>query len=103
MSRALSPADPHTRWTRRLVALGVVVALVTALGVAAGTVVADAQRPAGSAGHHVVEPGQTLLEVAGATAPEGIGTRRQLQALREVNGLGADPVAAWQVLVLPAW
>lgn len=103
MSRARCAADPQTRWSRRLLALGLVVVLVTSLGMAAGTVVADAQRPVGSAGHHVVEPGQTLLEIAGATAPEGIGTRRQLQALREVNGLGADPISAWQVLVLPAW
>ncbi len=103
MSRTHGLPDPHTPWSRRLLALGLVVALVTALGMAAGTLVADAQRPVGSAGHHVVEPGQTLLEVAGATAPESIGTRRQLQALREVNALGADPVTAWQVLVLPAW
>ena len=103
MSRAVCPPRTPTRWSRRLVALSVVVALVTALGIGAGTVVADAQRPVGSAGHHVVEPGQTLLEIAGTTAPEDIGTRRQLQALREVNGLGAEPVATWQVLVLPAW
>lgn len=103
MTRAHCPPGPGTLWIHRLLALGLLIVLVVALGIAAGTVLGGAQQPVAGVEQHMVKPGQTLLEVASETAPDRIGTRRQLHALREVNGLGADPISAWQVLVLPAW
>jgi hypothetical protein len=91
-----------TFWRRRLLALAALVALAFLLTVAIGRVGAGAELDDRVAGHVVVQPGQTLWEVAVATAPEGLDVRRQLADIEALNGLRAHEVDAWTVVLLPA-
>lgn len=87
---------------RRCTVLLVLVALVLAVGTAAGGVGAQAELEDPVAGHVVVEPGDTLWEVAVTSAPEGVDPRAQLTAIQELNGLQGGSIEAWTVLLLPA-
>jgi hypothetical protein len=91
-----------TFWRRRALVLTVLVALAFLLTVAIGRVGAQAELTDRVAGHVVVQPGQTLWEVAVATAPEGLDVRRQLADIEALNGLRAHEVDAWTVVLLPA-
>jgi hypothetical protein len=93
-------AMPSPVWRRRLAALAVLV--VVLIVVAWGRVGAQADLAERVDGHVVVQPGQTLWDVAAATAPVGVDTREQLAALQELNGLSAADVEAWTVVLLPA-
>lgn len=55
-----------------------------------------------SAATAVVEPGQTLWEVASDHAPAGVATDAYVRELAAVNGIDNGAVDAWQVLRLPA-
>ena len=72
---------------RRRLALGVVALSIIGLTVAGGGVGGDA-----SAGRHarhsvVVQPGQTLWDIAERNAPTGVDPRAYVDALEERNGL----------------
>ncbi len=54
------------------------------------------------AGHVIIEPGQTLWDVAVSTAPDGVDPRAQLTAIKDLNQLNASDVDAWTVVLLPA-
>ena len=54
------------------------------------------------AGHVVAAPGDTLWDIAVATAPDGVDARRQLASLRELNGLEGAHLDAWAVVLIPA-
>jgi hypothetical protein len=96
-----SPASPASTWRRRGTALVIVVALIFLLVAAAGRIAASADLEDRVAGHVVIEPGQTLWDVAVATAPEGSDPRAQLVAIQELNGITAGEVGAWTVVLLP--
>jgi len=94
--------SPATFWRRRVAAAaGLVVAVLVLLGgfgqfdVAAG--LADRVD-----GHVIVEPGQTLWDVAAQTAPDGVDVRAHLAAIEDLNGIRADDLRAWNVVLLPA-
>lgn len=87
---------------RRLVVVAALILLATLLSVAVGRIGAEAELADPVAGHVVVEPGQTLWDVAAATAPVGVDTRQQLAALRELNGLDGSKIGAWTVVLVPA-
>jgi Tfp pilus assembly protein FimV len=89
-------------WRRRLVAVAVLVALAFLLTVAIGRVGAGAELADPVAGHVVVAPGETLWDVAVATAPPGVDVRQQLAALETLNGFTSSDVAAWTVVLIPA-
>jgi hypothetical protein len=91
-----------TFWRRRLTVLAALVALAFLLTVAVGRVGAQAELRDRVAGHVVLQPGQTLWEVAVATAPEGMDVRRQLADIEVLNDLKAHEVDAWTVVLLPA-
>jgi 4-amino-4-deoxy-L-arabinose transferase-like glycosyltransferase len=97
-----SRPSPATFWRRRLIALAMLVALAFLLTVAIGRVGAEAELSDRVAGHVVLQPGQTLWDVAVATAPEGMDVRRQLVDIQELNELKAHEVEAWTVVLLPA-
>jgi hypothetical protein len=82
-----------------LVGLVLVVLLITMVlgGSGAGAQLADPV-----AGHVVVAPGETLWDVAVATAPPGIDARAQVRAIQELNGIDGADLPAWSVLLLPA-
>jgi hypothetical protein len=91
-----------TIWRRRLVAVALLVVFAFVLTVAIGRVVAGAELDDPVAGHVVVAPGETLWDVAVATAPEGMDVRRHLAELQTLNGFDGRDVAAWTVVLLPA-
>lgn len=102
---ALRPVGPLPRgvyWRRRALVAGGFLALVLAMTVLLGSAGAEAELADPVAGHAVVDPGQTLWEVAAATAPVGVDVRDQLAAIMRLNGLDGASVPAWTVVLLPA-
>lgn len=93
-----TPARPP-RSAVRLIAALVTVGLIAA-GVLS-TVMATAEEPV-VAGHVVLQPGETLWDVAVRSAPAGVDPRRQLDAVRRVNGFGPGALDAWTVVLIPA-
>ncbi len=54
------------------------------------------------AGHVVLQPGETLWDIATRSAPAGVDPRRQLEDIRRVNGFGPGALDAWTVVLIPA-
>jgi hypothetical protein len=100
-ARAQGTGTAPLYWRRRAVAVLALVLVAFLLTVAIGRVGAEAELADRVAGHVVVEPGQTLWEVAVATAPDGVDARLYLAEIQALNGLGTD-VDAWTVVLLPA-
>jgi Tfp pilus assembly protein FimV len=94
--------SPWTYRRRRLGMLAALVLTVFVLTMLIGRVGAEAELADPVAGHVVVEPGQTLWDIAVATAPDGVDPRRQLAALRELNGLDGAHLDVWTVVLIPA-
>lgn len=76
---------------------GAALGLFALLGVGTGT----AEPAAAVAGHVVVEPGQTLWDVAVGAAPAGSDPRAYLADLLVLNGFDGADVPAWTVVLLP--
>jgi hypothetical protein len=77
-------------------------ALLAGVILMAGSARADAGAPA-VGGHVVVQPGETLWDVAVRSAGPGVDPRLQLQLLRDLNALPrGGAVDAWTVVLLPA-
>ncbi len=94
--------SPATFWRRRLTFVaGLVVAGLLLLSVV-GQVGASADLADRVDGHVVIEPGQTLWDIAVVTAPDGTDARSHLAAIEDLNGIRADEVQAWNVILLPA-
>jgi FAD/FMN-containing dehydrogenase len=93
------PAATYRR--RRLGVVAGLAALVLGLVLTFGGGAADAGLVDPVAGTAVVEPGETLWDVAEATAPEGIATREWLDRIRDLNGFSGDAIPAWTVVLLP--
>lgn len=114
MSTITLPAGPRTVaaasrrppagviWRRRAVAILGLIVVAFLLTVAIGRVGAEAELEDKVAGHVVVQPGQSLWEVAVATAPEGMDARRHLDEVVKLNGFTSSQVDAWTVVLLPA-
>ena len=99
----LAPTGPLQAWRRRLGAL-VVLATVVIVGgqalVGPGGQLAPATVPANAA-TVVVQPGQTLWDIASTHAPADTSTWAYVEQLAELNGVAPDQLDAWQVLRLP--
>lgn len=93
---------PSTYRRRRVGVLAGLVLAVFALTVLSGRAGAEAELADPVAGHVVVAPGETLWDVAVDTAPDGVDPRRQLAALRELNGFDGRHLEAWAVILIPA-
>ena len=99
--RLVAPARVAPRW-RTAVLAAVVLAALLVLG---GTVAAAAGSGTGDlavAGHVVLQPGETLWDVAVRSAPAGVDPRRQLDDIRRVNGFRSGTLDAWTVVLIPA-
>lgn len=90
-----------TYWRRRAGVLAILLVLVMLLVGVIGQV-ASAELADRVDGHVVIEPGQTLWDVAVATAPTEVDARDQLARIEELNGVRASDVEAWNVILLPA-
>jgi hypothetical protein len=99
---AVARPSAATLWRRRAGALAALVLLAFLLTVAIGRVGAGAGLEDPVAGHVVVGPGETLWDVAVATAPPGVDVRRHLADLEALNGLERGEVAAWTVVLIPS-
>lgn len=93
-------APPVVRGRRRLAVLLVVVAMTGLLTLLGGDPGAEAGPEPAPVEHTVVEPGETLWEIALRRAPSDTDPRAYLDRLRRLNGLDAS-VPAWTVLRLP--
>jgi hypothetical protein len=89
-------------WRRRAGAVAVLVVFAFLLTVAIGRVGAGAGLEDPVAGHVVVAPGETLWDVAVATAPAGMDVRAHLADLEALNGLQGREVGAWTVVLIPS-
>lgn len=96
-----SPRRGGLRLGRQIiVALVAVLVVVMFLGVARGALAGPETLVA--AGHVVLEPGETLWDVAVRSAPAGVDPRAQLDAIRRLNGFGSAALDAWTVVLIPA-
>jgi len=87
-------------------AVRIAVALLAGLLLLGGTalvrsVLAAPAEPV-AAGHVVLQPGETLWDIAVRSAPAGVDTRRQLDAIRRLNAFGPGALDAWTVVLIPA-
>jgi hypothetical protein len=92
-----APGRLGRRATAAFVAgLVVILAAMLTLGVA------SASSPELEVGGHVVlQPGETLWDVAVRSAPPGVDVRRQLADIRQLNGFDGATLDAWTVVLLP--
>lgn len=98
-----SPASSDRRFLRRrLTVLGSLVVALFLLTVVVGGTWAEAELAETVAGHVVVQPGDTLWDIAVATAPDGVDPRDQVARLRALNHLDGAHLDAWAVVLLPA-
>ena len=87
---------------RRAAVITVLLIAVFALGVGIGRAGAGGQAGHDVAGTVTIEPGETLWDVAVATAPDGVDPRRQLAEIRHLNTLTSAKVRPWMVVLIPA-
>lgn len=99
--RAVTPRSVY--WRRRIVVLAGI-ALVAMMAVAGvQRVVAAADRPAPAVvGTAVLEPGDTLWDLAVEHTPTGGDVRTTLRDIQTINGFDSGIVAPWTVVLLPA-
>jgi len=89
------------RPARRIGSAVLAVALLLAT-VGVGVAATAQQAPLEAAGHVVLQPGETLWDVAVRSAAPGVDPRRQLDDLRRLNAFGPGPLDAWTVVLIPA-
>lgn len=99
---SLAPATRAIAWRRRATAASLLVAVAVTFAGLLGPGTADAGPTDPVAGSVTIAPGQTLWDVAVATAPEGTDTRDQLSRIVALNGFDGDQPDAWTVVLLPA-
>jgi hypothetical protein len=82
--------------------LAVAVALLMGVAVLLGSGMLAAPADPVATGHVVLQPGETLWDIAVRSAPAGVDPRRQLETLRRLNGFGPGALDAWTVVLIPA-
>ncbi len=99
---SLAPTGPLQAWRRRL---GVLLVLAALVGLGVQTLVggpgAATEVAPVSATTVVVQPGQTLWDVAQEHAPADVSPAAYVRELAELNGVTNGALDAWQVLRLP--
>lgn len=98
----LRPATRASAWRRRAGAVVILALLAFLLTAAIGHVTADAELADPVAATITVAPGETLWDVAAATAPDGVGVREQLAAIEQLNGFDGAVLQPWTVVMIPA-
>lgn len=104
----LAPTSRAQAWGRRALALLVVLATATAVAVAAAAAWSSGSTSAGvvptvpvSDVTAVVEPGETIWDVAERHVPPGSSVADYVARIVELNGVDPGAVDEWQVLRLP--
>jgi hypothetical protein len=89
-------------FVRRRIAVLAALLAVLLLGTVVGLGAAAASAPDLEVGGQVVlQPGETLWDVAVRSAPPGVDARRQLADIRRLNGFSGGSLDAWTVVLLP--
>ncbi len=97
------PVRPAARPNgRRIVAALVAAAVLAVTAMAVTGAVAERAALPEVAGHVVLQPGETLWDVAVRSAPAGVDPRRQLDTIRRLNAFGPGALDAWTVVLIPA-
>jgi len=94
------PASARTRKRAGALAASIAVVVLAVAGIVGTALAGSAELEV--AGHVVLQPGETLWDVAIRSAPAGVDPRRQLDDLRRVNGFGPGALDAWTVVLIPA-
>lgn len=89
-------------WVRRAVVLGILAVVVLALGAGVNRLVAAPAVAPSVAGTAVLEPGDTLWDLAVELTPVGQDARTTLRAIQTLNGFDTATVPVWTVVLLPA-
>lgn len=89
-------------WRRRIVAVAVVPVVLLALGSGISRLVAAPIAVPQAGGSAVVEPGDTLWDLAVEHTPTGEDVRVTLRDIQLLNGFESATVPAWTVVLLPA-
>jgi hypothetical protein len=100
--RVVAPVGRRRTVGSRLVGLTLLAALLLGGVAAIAHLALDAPAGPAVAGHVVLQPGETLWDVAVRSAPAGVDPRRQLDTLRRLNGFGPGALDAWTVVLIPA-
>jgi Tfp pilus assembly protein FimV len=99
---SLRPATRASAWRRRLAAVAVLVLLASLLAVLVGQVTAGADLADPVGATTTIGPGETLWDVASASAPAGVSVQEQLAAITDLNGFDGGAIEPWTVVLLPA-
>jgi hypothetical protein len=89
-------------WVRRAVVLGILAVVVLALGAGVNRLVAAPADAPSVAGAAVLEPGDTLWDLAVEHTPTGQDVRTTLRAIQTLNGFQGATVPVWTVVLLPS-
>jgi hypothetical protein len=96
-----APARPNWRRGPVLVAALLVAVVMAVVVLAAGAASARSETPE-VIGQVVLQPGETLWDIAVRSAAPGVDPRRQMEVLRTVNGFAPGALDAWTVVLIPA-
>ena len=103
-----SPSGPATTGGLRLTRRGRAAAVLLAGGLAVGGVLSAQAAAAGGPGGavpvtaYVVQPGDTVWEIAEAVAAPGQDVRDVVASIQDLNGLEGGQIHAGQRVVVPA-
>jgi Tfp pilus assembly protein FimV len=99
--RVVAPVAHPRRGVRTVAAILAGLLVLGGGSVLLRTVLAGPAEPV-AAGHVVLQPGETLWDIAVRSAPAGVDARRQLDRIRRLNGFGPGALDAWTVVLVPA-
>lgn len=88
-------------WVRRAVVFGILVVVALALGAGVNRLVAAPTATPTVAGTAVLEPGDTLWDLAVEHTPTGQDVRATLRDIQTLNGFPGATVPVWTVVLLP--
>lgn len=100
--RSAAVTSRSVYWVRRVVVLGIVAVVVLAIGAGVNRLIAAPAAAPTVAGTAVLEPGDTLWDLAVEHTRTGQDARTTLRAIQTLNGFDTATVPVWTVVLLPA-
>ena len=100
--RPIATPPRSVYWVRRAVVLGVLAVAVLLVGAGVNRLVGAPAVAPTVAGTAVLEPGDTLWDLAVEHTPVGQDVRTTLRTIQTLNGFDTATVPVWTVVLLPA-